>query len=166
MGSVVREREARQTASDRTAAAIVLAGAARKGLACLSSPTRAKSSDLRGLAATARPTCCSSSMPVASSDWLPGRDSDVAFVAGDRSLNGTFPLWCILRNLSIASLGAISARRHGELAIRRQALGEDWKKRIEIRTPDMQQSHPVAFRRQPAESAVCPGAGHVGARPC
>ena len=71
-----------------------------------------------------------------SSDWLPGRDGQAAFVAGDRSLNGTFPLWSILNNLSISSLGSF-ARASFIKSGSEAALGEDWKKKIEIRTPDM-----------------------------
>jgi ribose transport system ATP-binding protein len=72
-----------------------------------------------------------------SSDWFPGRDREIAFVAGDRSLNGTFPLWSILRNLSVASLGRMS-RATLVKGGAEDALGAEWKKRIEIRTPDMQ----------------------------
>ncbi len=71
------------------------------------------------------------------SNWLPGRQRDIAFVAGDRSLNGTFPLWSILKNLSIASLGDLSARNLVD-GKREHALGESWKRKIEIRTPDME----------------------------
>lgn len=67
-------------------------------------------------------------------NWVPKR-SRVAFVAGDRSLNGIFPLWSILRNLSIASLGALSKRTLVDDG-REAGLGEYWKKKIEIRTPD------------------------------
>lgn len=69
------------------------------------------------------------------SNWLPPRESAVAFVAGDRSLNGTFPLWSILRNLSIANLGALA--RFGAIDERREAeTGAIWKERMAIRTPD------------------------------
>ncbi|UHS58483.1 ATP-binding cassette domain-containing protein [Agrobacterium vaccinii] len=70
------------------------------------------------------------------SSWVPARHQDIAFVAGDRSLNGTFPLWSILKNLSISSLrdfspaGLVNRTKEDE-------LGASWKKRIEIRTPDV-----------------------------
>lgn len=70
------------------------------------------------------------------SNWWPTRKREIAFVAGDRSLNGTFPLWSILKNLSIASLGQLSTNRMVDSA-REETLGAAWKKRIEIRTPDM-----------------------------
>lgn len=71
-----------------------------------------------------------------SSNWLPGHGDAITFVAGDRALNGTFPLWSILKNLSIGSLPHLS--RMSTIDARgEQALGTDWKKRMEIRTPDM-----------------------------
>ncbi|MGO7205035.1 ATP-binding cassette domain-containing protein, partial [Rhizobium ruizarguesonis] len=71
-----------------------------------------------------------------SGNWLPERDPLVTFVAGDRRLNGVFELWSILRNFSIASLGDLS-RRGLILADEEETKGADWKRRIEIRTPDM-----------------------------
>ena len=71
-----------------------------------------------------------------SGNWLANRHDTVAFVAGDRALNGTFPLWSILRNLSIADLSRLS--RAATIDRGREAtLGADWKVRMEIRTPDM-----------------------------
>ncbi|MBW8282757.1 MAG: sugar ABC transporter ATP-binding protein [Rhizobium sp.] len=71
-----------------------------------------------------------------SGNWLPGHGDAIAFVAGDRALNGTFPLWSILKNLSIGSLPHLS-RLAAIGAPREWALGADWKQRMEIRTPDM-----------------------------
>ena len=61
---------------------------------------------------------------------------DEGHLTWDRSLNGTFPLWSILKNLSIASLRDISAAGMVDRA-KETELGAQWKKRIEIRTPDM-----------------------------
>jgi ribose transport system ATP-binding protein len=71
-----------------------------------------------------------------SPNWWPARDPKVAFVAGDRRLNGVFDLWSILRN---ASIGALSdTARGGFLRDEGEGrLGADWKSRIGIRTPDM-----------------------------
>ncbi|MEI6098483.1 MAG: sugar ABC transporter ATP-binding protein [Alphaproteobacteria bacterium] len=72
--------------------------------------------------------------------WLPARDPVVAFVAGDRRENGTFDLWSILRNMTIAALPDLS--RRGFVQPEAEALrGADWKSRIGIRTPDM--THPI-----------------------
>ena len=71
-----------------------------------------------------------------SNNWLPARAEAVAFVAGDRSLNGTFSLWSILQNLTIASLARLSTA--GLIDRRREAdLAAEWKTQMEIRTPDM-----------------------------
>jgi len=60
----------------------------------------------------------------------------VALVAGDRQSDGIFPLWSIARNISVRSLKALS---RGLLidAAREVALAEDWRRRINIRTPDV-----------------------------
>ncbi|WP_292211740.1 sugar ABC transporter ATP-binding protein [Mesorhizobium sp.] len=60
----------------------------------------------------------------------------VALVAGDRQSDGIFPQWSIAQNIGIRSLARlrngllISPRREAELA-------DAWKKKIGIRTPDM-----------------------------
>ena len=72
-----------------------------------------------------------------SPNWLPRRDPAVAFVAGDRRENGIFDLWSILRNMTIAALPDLASRGF----VRGSAegtRGTDWKDRIEIRTPDME----------------------------
>ncbi|MGQ0566464.1 MAG: sugar ABC transporter ATP-binding protein [Gemmobacter sp.] len=71
-----------------------------------------------------------------SPQWWPARDPAVTFVAGDRRLNGTFDLWSIARNLTVASLSDLSRRgivQAGAEELRAQA----WRDRIGIRTPDM-----------------------------
>jgi ribose transport system ATP-binding protein len=60
----------------------------------------------------------------------------VALIAGDRQSDGIFPLWSIAENIGIRSIATL---RRGylissELEVR---LAERWKKRINIRTPDM-----------------------------
>jgi ribose transport system ATP-binding protein len=72
-----------------------------------------------------------------SPNWLPRRDPAVAFVAGDRRENGIFDLWSILRNMTIAALPDLSTR--GFVRDRDETRrGTDWKSRIDIRTPDME----------------------------
>ncbi len=71
-----------------------------------------------------------------SSNWLPHRPDEIGFVAGDRALNGTFPLWSILRNLSVGNLGALS-KRFSVNAANEDAVGAEWKQKTAIRTPDM-----------------------------
>ena len=68
--------------------------------------------------------------------WWPRRDPAVTFVAGDRRENGIFELWSILKNMTVATLGDLS--RRGLLQDAAEAArGAEWKSRIEIRTPDM-----------------------------
>lgn len=74
-----------------------------------------------------------------SPQWWPRRDPAVTFVAGDRRENGIFDLWSILKNMTVASLGDLS--RRGVMNDASEAKrGADWKRRIEIRTPDMENS--------------------------
>ncbi len=71
-----------------------------------------------------------------SSNWLASRDPKVTFVAGDRLTDGVFPLWSILRNTTISLLPRLTRKglvQTGE----EHAIAEDWRKRISIRTPDM-----------------------------
>jgi ribose transport system ATP-binding protein len=135
MGNVVKEQARNaNTVRDEGKGLVELPPIRGKGL-----PFRARKGEVIGLAGLAghgQTDMLLSLFRTLSSDWFPGRGGDVAFVAGDRSLNGTFPLWSILKNLSISSLGS-SARASFVREDREIALGEDWKTRIEIRTPDM-----------------------------
>lgn len=71
-----------------------------------------------------------------SPQWWPRRDPAVTFVAGDRRENGIFELWSILKNMTVAALGDLSRRGLVQDAAE-AARGAEWKSRIEIRTPDM-----------------------------
>ena len=61
----------------------------------------------------------------------------VAVVAGDRQSDGIFPLWSIVKNISIGSLGEML---RGWLLDRvaETKLGATWKERLAIQTPDME----------------------------
>ncbi len=63
-------------------------------------------------------------------------EGGTALVAGDRQNDGVFPLWSIAENITITSLKRL---RRGVLidASRTAAMAEDWKSRIGIRTPDV-----------------------------
>lgn len=60
----------------------------------------------------------------------------VALVAGDRQVDGVFPLWSIAENITVRSLKRL---RQGLLLspAKETAMAEDWRRRIGIRTPDM-----------------------------
>jgi len=64
-------------------------------------------------------------------------DAPVALVAGDRQSDGIFPLWSIAENIGIGSLARL---RQGLLISARSeaVLAEEWQRRINIRTPNVQ----------------------------
>lgn len=60
----------------------------------------------------------------------------VAVVAGDRQADGVFPLWSITDNMSIASLKTMTRRALIKTS-REKAMAEEWRRRIAIRTEDV-----------------------------
>ncbi len=63
-------------------------------------------------------------------------EGGTALVAGDRQTDGVFPLWSIAENITITSLKRL---RRGVLIDpqKTSAMAEDWRSRIGIRTPDV-----------------------------
>ena len=60
----------------------------------------------------------------------------VAFIAGDRQTDGIFPLWSIAQNISVCSYDQL--RRGSLLDLgSEERLGDEWRKRINIKTPDV-----------------------------
>lgn len=65
-----------------------------------------------------------------------GGAGSMALVAGDRQVDGVFPIWSIALNITISSLrrfarfGIVNGESEGRLA-------EDWRQRIGIQTPDL-----------------------------
>ncbi|MCA1865548.1 sugar ABC transporter ATP-binding protein [Agrobacterium genomosp. 3] len=135
MGSVVKEQDRRQ-GEGRKAGEKVLSMPARRGEGLAFEAFRGEIIGLAGLGGHGQTEALLDLYLAQNSSWLPSRKTDIAFVAGDRSLNGTFPLWSILKNLSIASLRDISSGGMVDRT-RETELGAQWKQRIEIRTPDM-----------------------------
>jgi len=72
-------------------------------------------------------------------NWLTQTSSLVEFIAGDRRLNGIFPLWSIGRNLSIASLYSLS-KFWLVNPKKEQDLAQKWQKDMGIKTLDMTHS--------------------------
>jgi ribose transport system ATP-binding protein len=136
MGSVVREQSRQARIESRSDAGPVLELPPRKGQGLPFSAFKGEVIGLAGLGGHGQTEMLLALHRAKSSDWFAGREGDIAFVAGDRSLNGTFPLWSILRNLTIASLGRLSTASFVKTT-QEDALGKDWKGRIEIRTADM-----------------------------
>jgi len=135
MGSVVREQSGRQPAKDRASQPVLsmpLQPHAKNRL-------QAYAGEIVGLAGLGGHGQTEALLELylsATGNWWPTREPKMAFVAGDRGLNGTFALWSILKNLSISSLKDLSRRSFVNL-VRENEVGESWRKRIEIRTPDI-----------------------------
>ncbi|MCT8997474.1 sugar ABC transporter ATP-binding protein [Chelativorans intermedius] len=133
MGSVAKGAAARRQNRDLAAAPIVLRQTG-SGL-----PFTAREGEIVGLAGLSghgQTEMLLKLHALRSGNWRPRRDPAVAFVAGDRRLNGIFELWSILKNLSVASLGDLT--RHGLVDEKaEEARAESWKARIEIRTQSM-----------------------------
>lgn len=135
MGSVVRTREGRE-AGAAASGAPVLTRAARHGAG---REFRAYPGELVGLAGLGGHG--QTDMLVAlymgeTNAWLPRRAASVAFVAGDRAEDGNFPLWSILRNMTLTLLPQLT--RFGLVDGRRETgIAGDWRQRIEVRTRDM-----------------------------
>jgi ribose transport system ATP-binding protein len=135
MGNVVREQEVARTAATRKGEPVLFMPPRREhGIAF--EAYRGEMIGLAGLGGHGQTDALLDLYLRRNSNWWPMRRRQLAFVAGDRGLNGIFPLWSILKNLSIASLGEFSSRNMVDGG-REERLGESWKKRIEIRTPDM-----------------------------
>ncbi len=133
MGSVASAVEARQSAAKSTKSALFLA--LTRGLSF--EARRGEIVGLAGLGGHGQTDMLLALFEHHSPNWLPRRDPEVAFVAGDRRENGIFELWSILRNMTIAALPDLSPRGfvHDNAETGR---GADWKSRIGIRTPDME----------------------------
>ncbi|WP_245314770.1 ATP-binding cassette domain-containing protein [Sinorhizobium alkalisoli] len=133
MGSVVKGEAHRRTLRDLAKEPVVIAQTGR-GL-----PLQAKRGEIVGLAGLAghgQTRMLMNLHAASTADWLPRRDPAVTFVAGDRRLNGVFDLWSVLKNFSIASLHDLALRGVVDAEAEAERAGE-WKRRIDIRTPDM-----------------------------
>jgi ribose transport system ATP-binding protein len=63
-------------------------------------------------------------------------NAPVALVAGDRQSDGVFPQWSIAENIGVRSFKKLKAGLLLSLK-RERAFAEEWKARINIRTPDV-----------------------------
>lgn len=133
MGTVAKEETGQRSVRELSAAPVILS---HQGKGLSFAARKGEIIGLAGLAGHGQTELLLALHAAQSGNWLPERDPLVTFVAGDRRLNGIFELWSILRNFSIASLGDLS-RRGLILAGEEDTKGADWKRRIEIRTPDM-----------------------------
>jgi len=136
MGSVVRAREGRGPAATAAAGAPVLTRAARHGAGREFRAYQGELVGLAGLGGHGQTEMLVDLYMGETNAWLPRRDASVAFVAGDRAEDGNFPLWSILRNMTLTLLPQLT--RLGLVdGTREAAIAADWRQRIEVRTGDM-----------------------------
>jgi ribose transport system ATP-binding protein len=134
MGSVLRARDARATAQAPAEGPPVLRHAPPRGL-----PFEARRGEIVGLAGLAghgQSEMLRTLYLAATSDWRQERAPRVAFVAGDRYVDGVLPLWSVLWNTSLAVLPDFARRGRIDRAAE-AAFGAEWRERIGIRTDDM-----------------------------
>jgi ribose transport system ATP-binding protein len=139
MGSVVRARDASRHGRDITGLEPVLAQSARgQAIDFIAYPGEIVG--LAGLGGHGQTTTLVSLFMGQGGDWLAKRDGKVAFVAGDRHVDGNLPLWSILKNMTVSLLPDLT--RFGLVDDRKEAgIAQGWRERIEVRTNDV--SNPI-----------------------
>lgn len=136
MGSVEREKVARRAAKTEATGTAILSAKKRSNDSKSFQAFKGEVIGLAGLAGHGQTRMLLDLYYARRPNWLPARNCEIAFVAGDRSLNGTFPLWSILHNLTIGSLDRLSSLKLVDQT-REDKLGKQWKDKIQIRTPDI-----------------------------
>jgi ribose transport system ATP-binding protein len=137
MGSVVRARDANRPARDVSGLQPVLSQPARPGADAIDFVAYpGEIIGLAGLGGHGQTRTLVSLFMGQGGDWLAPRDGKVAFVAGDRHVDGNLPLWSILRNTTVSLLPDLT--RIGLVREREEAeIGRTWRERIEVRTDDL-----------------------------
>ncbi len=137
MGSVVRARDANRPARDIAGLAPVLeqhAHTERRAIDFVAYPGEIVG--LAGLGGHGQTRTLVSLFMGRSGDWLRHRNDKVAFVAGDRHIDGNLPLWSILKNMTITLLPDLA--RAWLIREREEArVAEQWRERISVRTNDL-----------------------------
>lgn len=141
MGTVVREEDVKvrsQKLREHETAPVMIAAKAKgqPGGAML----KARKGEIIGLAGLAGHGQTEMLLQIfrGASKGLPDTDvqAGVALVAGDRQTDGVFPLWSISQNIGIRSLKRMLSR--GLISQEAEdAIAEQWKQKIRIKTPDM-----------------------------
>ena len=137
MGSVVRERDSIAPTRDHSNQTPVVTKQAPSGSGAMD--FKAYPGEIVGLAGLGGHGQTQTLVSVYldhAGDWITRKDGMVAFVAGDRHVDGNLPLWSILKNLTIAllpdltRLGIVDERKETEVA-------RQWRERIEVRTQNL-----------------------------
>ena len=137
MGSVARERDARRLPSAEVERQPVLESRARVRADAMDFVAyRGEILGLAGLGGHGQTRMLVSLLMNTGGDWLRRRKAQVAFVAGDRHVDGNLPLWSILKNLTVTLLPDLT--RFGLLDRGAEAaVARTWHERMEIRTNDL-----------------------------
>ena len=130
MGHAVERARAMRT-STATAETVVTVPGARGGL-----PFRAARGEIIGLAGLAGHGQTDLLLAVQARRRGTRVAGDMAFVPGDRTTDGIFPLWSIERNMSARWLPHL--RRGGLIDLgRERAEAQAWRERLALKTPDL-----------------------------
>jgi ribose transport system ATP-binding protein len=134
MGSVVRGRDANRPGKDYSGRTPVLEQRARGAADAIDFVAyEGEIVGLAGLGGHGQTRTLVSLFLGHSGDWLWRKSNRVAFVAGDRHVDGNLPLWPIIKNMTISLLPDIS--RFALVRQREEAdIGRRWRERIEVRT--------------------------------
>lgn len=133
MGSTARDKSARRTVATANDVPLIVYEP-RRGLPFSVHPGEVVG--LAGLAGHGQTELLHVLHARLSSEWRTIRDPAVAFVAGDRRLDGVFEAWSIRMNLVMSALSGFVRGGVIDRDAERHAADE-WKTRIGIRSPDL-----------------------------
>lgn len=136
MGSVARPAEERRQATRQTEETPLLKVAAQGQRGIDLVVRRGEIVGLAGLGGHGQTRLLVDAYLARSGDWLASATPRAAFVAGDRNVDGIFPIWSILNNMSLALLPDIT-RRFLVRRVEEADIGRQWRDRIGIRTDDL-----------------------------
>jgi ribose transport system ATP-binding protein len=136
MGSVAADKQARRQNAEHGADEKPVLTTTRAGDATPLTAYRGELIGLAGLSGHGQTKMLVDLYIGLTSDWVAQRNPRAAFVAGDRLVDGVFPTWDILRNMTLTVLP--DWVRNGFVDVAREVgFGEQWRKRIGVRTDNL-----------------------------